>query len=451
MYTRVRTKGSLTAIPPGAAGLITWQQQTQAVAAGTVPVYKDGPFVTTSDTKVPRFARRRADGETFCNDFKSVKQNRVVQDASYAHVRQTALYPGETNAYLSQTNSSALHSYASAVYSQTPLDPWGPDLEGIAIIASRNAKHRDVAYQAAIAGVAKTDALLLVSAVEFKKTVELLAHYASGLIGELGPLYQFYHRAMRGKVSQKEWTTIIPNEWMRLRYGLAPLLYEIQGVVNALAKPNLPKRQTARGNSSWSDTYVRTVAQSPTPSAYQQVVSTCTTTANATVKAGVLYEPLLDTLSARLGLHPSALPETALELVPFSWMADWFMNLSDSVRALTASVHGKFLVGWTTETVNYNCTHSLALGLLGSQMVTTSQGQKPTTWGFQPSPASATVSVFYTTKIRTPCFDMLPRMPRVRVNMNATRVADLLSVVAQRLAGLQGLANASSARKGVRL
>lgn len=54
---------------------------------------------------------------------------------------------------------------------------------------------------------------------------------------------------------------------------------------------------------------------------------------------------MLDLNEAGL-LNPA---QTALELIPFSWLAGWFMNLSDVLGSLTDTVGLKFENGWVAE------------------------------------------------------------------------------------------------------
>lgn len=446
MYSRTRTKGALErALTPANTVMKYFNGNTVSYASPTKPLFQGGPHVETSDVVTPGFTSKRANGDVICNPFKTVRQKRTYVDAAFAHVRDTPLYSGESSGAVMQiAYKSALQAYGSCLSNLQPEDPYGPDWTALSSMMLSNSHHADIAYQMAIGGVAKPNALLLVTVAELKKTLALLLHYASALRKANNPLYNLYLRAKRGKVSRDDWIRIISSEWMAYRYGVMPTLYEIQGVVKALTEPPLPERQTSRGKSEWEDTFTREFRAPSGP--YQAFNLKSVTGVKASVRAGVLYAPKLDTLTSRLGLHLSALPETAFELVKWSWMADWFMNLSDSVRSLSATVYGEFLCGWVTERVEGITTHSVADGFPGAQSVIVSGISKPTTWTARPSASSATASSSFTIVKRTPMGDMLPRMPHLRVNMNAARAADLLAVIAQQYLGFQGLVNLRPSR-----
>ena len=441
MYTRTRTKGHLLQLPavgPSVGSYFNGNTITSALAPMPVFSTGQGPYVCTRDCKVPRFYELRAAGKVFCNPFHSSREIRVVRDTAWGHIRTTPLYPGEpTSAFKGWEIKSALHAFGSAL-SSTPggtSDPYGPDLAAISEMRLRNATAADIAYQAAMADMASTSALMLVTLGELHKTVDLLGHYAGVLNKQSNPLVKLWTRVKRGQISRNEALGILGSEWMAFRYGVMPTLYEIRGVVEALRKTQLAQRQTARGKHAWSDSFTRTLIAPQ--GAYQATDRGATTTVSAVIRAGILFEPLGDSLSDRLGLSFKALPETAFELAKWSWMADWFMNLSDTVRALSAPWYGRFLCGWVTETLECHTRHSLSAGLVGQQTVTVNGVVRPTVWSYSSPPTSATVDVFYTTKTRTPQLDMQVRMPRIRNRMSTTHVADALALVAQNVSTAQ--------------
>lgn len=446
MYTRIRSKGTLVPLPAVGNSVGTFfDGKTITSALATRPVYSTdlGPYVVTSDNKTPSFNRRRAAGEVFCNPFKGEVQNRVIHDKEWGHVRQTALYPGEsTAAFKGWELKSTLYALGSCLSSLPggAADPFGPDLTAVADMCARNVHSLDIAYQAAMSNVASTNALLVVTAAEMGKTINLLGHYASVLGKQSSPFAKLWQRFERGQISRNEALAFMGSEWMAFRYGVMPTFYEIRGVVDALRKAQLPQRQTARGQSTWSDSFTRTVTAPR--GVYQATNLRCVTTCRSTVRAGVLYEPLHDDLNTRLGLSLYSLPSTALELVKWSWMADWFVNLSDTVKALEAPLFGKFLTGWTTQTLECHTRHTFEAGYAGSQTVVVNGTTYPTTWVYSGSPTEATVDVFFTTKTRTPMYDMRVRMPCLRNRMRWTHVADTLALVAQNLSSVGKLTKA---------
>jgi hypothetical protein len=124
------------------------------------------------------------------------------------------------------------------------------------------------------------------------------------------------------------------SRWLELRYGWTPLVMDIQGIMKALASRMagyLP-RHTARGHSSstvisekdFSEDYAGYGTQS-----FHFVISH-----EVKCRAYCLFAEDLTTRSYRdFGIVD--LPLAAWELVPFSFVIDWFVNVGNWIEAIT--------------------------------------------------------------------------------------------------------------------
>jgi hypothetical protein len=142
----------------------------------------------------------------------------------------------------------------------------------------------------------------------------------------------------------------VAGEWLKYRYGATPLLYDLEGAFEAVFKPTFSNRYTARGSAS---AYFR---DSDSPS-----VSETYFTGNIDrqidrtvwVRAGVLYEHEF-TWSDKFGLSMHNILPTLWEWLPYSFVADWFVNAGDFIGAVTPKANVKVLADWTTVHVDTN-------------------------------------------------------------------------------------------------
>jgi len=148
----------------------------------------------------------------------------------------------------------------------------------------------------------------------------------------------------------------LSSNWLAYRYGALPLIYDIQDAANAIsALKDVVTRETSRGYVSDSGTNEMTVTGGPLY--YAATSKDVTTRREVQVRSGVLYEfDKRDTF----GVSMSQIPSTAWEVVPFSFVADWFVNLDDFIGAITPKAGINVLSSWTS--VNDTKTTS-ALGV----------------------------------------------------------------------------------------
>lgn len=447
MYTRTRQKGTKLAVPSTGNGYHqTFAGVQSAFASGGFSPFawttaNNSPFVVTKDVEILNFHIRRAHGETFFNPFDTVRESRIMADQPCTARRLEGLFSGETNGNTAlRYRPDTLLSYGSAYWRVVPgvsyENAFGPDLTAISESRTANAALRDAAFNAALSDIAKTDALLLVSLAEFHQTVNMIGKYAFALNSRFAGLRDLAYNFWRNpKGMSREAGLALAGEYLSLRYGVMPLVYDIQGVVNALSASSKSQRVTARGSSGWSANVIRSYSIAPA-TMYPGINLSSQTAISGKFRAGLLYEPILDSLQTRLGLHPSVLPEVFFELTKLSFVADWFFDLSATIRALRADVHGKIIGGWITEEVSSETIHSVSWGADSQNIVNVGGVNKTTNWRYDAQPKGAAAYAFLTSRTRTPVSDMSVRTPTLRVQLNSLRVADAVALLATTLAGI---------------
>ena len=144
----------------------------------------------------------------------------------------------------------------------------------------------------------------------------------------------------------------VSSAWLAYRYGLMPLIYDIQGYLKAYNNvAEKPQRMTARGKAvdDW-DTH--------TDNSYNWNYGlredvTTDTKFKLSVRAGVLYTPKVTagTMGGTIdkyGLALHRVPSAVWESVTLSFVADWFLNVGDYLNAITATCRAEILTAWAT-------------------------------------------------------------------------------------------------------
>lgn len=214
------------------------------------------------------------------------------------------------------------------------------------------------------ANVQGADTLALVTAYEAEKTISMFRTACERLL--LGAV-QFEKqkisimklitavglaKGVRRSVKRRQirrYQQQIDSLWLEYRYGWSPLVYDIQGTMKALYS-TFKEYYTARGYAKNSVSEVTTAnvgSTDPSTGTPWTVLRTKTYTAN--VRGYVLYK--VDSgylLPGKLGLL--ALPETIWEVVPFSFVVDWFVRVGDWLAAITPKVGINIIMqGYTVE------------------------------------------------------------------------------------------------------
>jgi len=137
------------------------------------------------------------------------------------------------------------------------------------------------------------------------------------------------------------------NKWLEYQYGWKPLYSSIHDgagiLLNGIRDPNA-NYFSASAKTSWSGSDVRQMAGAP---AYMNKF--LKSNLNYTCRTKVHYRVssvVADSLQA-IGLgNPASI---AWELLPFSFVNDWFMPVGNVLSAITASAGLEFISGYVTE------------------------------------------------------------------------------------------------------
>lgn len=263
----------------------------------------------------PDFRKRSAAGEVIIGYLDKTFESRNMTSGTYSR------------AY---TGSLTTYTYNG------PIFPWffGMPVGSRAVPSSV----LDPAIVSAHAKVAAPALQAMVSGLEYRQTVAMFQ--------QIGQKARTLSKMIRsGRVSSQ----FFENGWLEYRYGWGPLVSDLKGFVELLN--NLAKRHprhTVRGYSSASDYWEETYNYDY---GGMHAVGKAKINEKIDVRAGVLYEDHMtdqDFINSRLGFSVYHAPETAWELIPFSFVVDWFLNVGDWLQAIRPKPGVKILGSWVT-------------------------------------------------------------------------------------------------------
>lgn len=250
---------------------------------------------------------------------------------------------------------------------------------------STDQKLLDLAAIQAKANVIKADAQALVMLAELNKVVAMVNMSSTRMKSALTLLAQgrpkkailsaLGHVKHKGSSNFRNVSRTASARWLEIQYGWLPLIYDIQGALKALGTVQKP-RFTARGFASDSKslsttgfTYYSGITQLKMNWALNQSLE-------KRVRAYILYEvDARSFITQKLGLLQ--VPSSAWELVPWSFVIDWFVNIGSWLDALTPRIGVNILAeGWTLATqhdrvrsitsTNFTAPYSNESGLTGT-------------------------------------------------------------------------------------
>ena len=174
---------------------------------------------------------------------------------------------------------------------------------------------------------------LLTELSEIKETVQFILNTIKSV---RHPLESFdnLRRSLEknGKLKPDQTRKLIESKWMEYRYAIMPLYYSVRDQLKLLDElGNIYK--TSRKSKSFSQTAISPIDRSR-KGVYtytrEDVSYKLRAVGKVSYPPGSIGNHLLD----QIGLNPF---QTAWELIPFSFVVDWFANVGDWVLAHTAS------------------------------------------------------------------------------------------------------------------
>lgn len=175
---------------------------------------------------------------------------------------------------------------------------------------------------------------LLTELGEAKETAAMILQLIKAARNPLKAYRDFVKSISNQKgLDPKKAKEMIESKWMEYRYAIMPLVYSINDISKLLKeKDNIFKTD----RSSRKFTVVTEPKQFPEQKGvYLYTRSVVEYRLSATAKSSYKPDALTSRLFDQIGINPF---QTAWELVPFSFVVDWFVNVGDWVLAQTSSL-----------------------------------------------------------------------------------------------------------------
>jgi len=296
-----------------------------------------------------------------------------------------------------------------------------------------NSTLRDQAIAKAWSRVDQTELLLGASLGEMPETVEFICSLFKRFIYVLRVLLtkQGKIKAARSlrRMTAKKALDAMSDAWLEFRYAFRPLVSELDGAVRVL-QSNLKgnERFTARASSK-NDRLVANdwiVQVFGTLKCSQNV----TTSESYTADAGCLYT-LGDIPGLSLALGLDSPIETVWELVPFSFILDWFVNVGTILSSFEQNASIKVRGTWVTERLTR--MHRSWCDTPTEEFST--RGYHNVSVQIQDD---GLMTALETVQLRT-ISPARPILPSVKINLNLAKLLDLVTIG-------KGLLNVTSRR-----
>lgn len=307
-----------------------------------------GNLKSILDTPHPNFARRKAMGQVILGDLRIINSSRTGSITSftlgpYYHSNPT-LWP---------------HGYREVVNVNA-----GPLIDNVAPATTLNLKMdgesmKQIALAKAYAKIEASATLSGETLSDLDQTVSMLHRPFGGARDLLGRMIKNKRRHL-GKTAVSA-ARAISNTWLEYRYGWRPLILDIHNVseeIRTLRAKLERKRLVVRAGESNVLEDVKTFTQRPlTWNSSWKLSGEIRYTSEYRVHAGVIFDVVsvdkLQELNRIIGFRPNDFVSTAWEIVPYSFVIDWFVNIGPWLQAVTP-VPGVTITGsWITTVWSY--------------------------------------------------------------------------------------------------
>lgn len=326
-----------------------------------------GAFKETTDVVTPQYRFLSQRGDIVNHPFFSKEEKRSTNYSGFEHRRNSG--SGSTIQYY---RSDKYYTVPPAFGSESR--PSGIPISSLEMeagtLARSNLNRVDIESLVEIAEAHKVKDTFVIRLRNFNKYLD---HLRRGR----------HSWATAAGLTAFELSHVIENNWLRYRYGIMPMIYLLEDAIVG------EKVRLTRAKALGTARYEVTGTQDyPSSATYYNDVHRVTSVYTVEVHAGILYRP--DPHFDHYGVRPNQILNAAWELIPYSFVADWFLNLGTFVRAQTMSVGVKQLASWTVTREVYTRTSSLTSTWKNVSGMTCTK------------PASGSNSIEVTTTTRTP-------------------------------------------------
>lgn len=280
--------------------------------------------------------------------------------------------------------------------------------------------NRELAITKAHANIDVSELNALVFIAEFPKSIKGLTSTFRGVNQVLKQVRKNEKRILRGKLPKSTEKLNLADLYMEARYNLRPMYYDTVGILKALRrKGTRTDRQTFRSRHSIVKEEKLPIKLQMLSWSTQMVIYLIGERHNSvesTVRAGVLCK--LDELAGQAwGIDQVA--QAAWDLVPFSFIVDWFINVGDTISSWAPKLGTTILASWIVDTL----VTTQSINVSGAEIWLGTPGATYRVTGTQANFSGSSTRVV-SQKDRLPNFAR-PVIPNVSVKLDSLKLLDL--------------------------
>lgn len=346
---RTRTRNTIVANPSGT--VFTGYGDTGDPEPHTARTISSGWSESFSDSDDQQFRMARKRGGFLvrpCEHLKVVRGNFVEsQETGLDYVQSGGTVIRGT--YILGTDVSALDLFWPTGWGFWENNPSAPS------VANFYSDHpdplgsvfrRNQVLGAAYAKAGQAEMQSLVTLAEFEKTLGSVQRLTT-LLPRLIKWYRTHRHTIRVRGEVLRLTGDLARQWLEYRYGFMQLYYDYNSLCKAVQRKNGLYRIC---HSRWdgSQHEFATLFDHASWAPWSDWTGSKESTRSTTIRAGVIVkcDPASDFcrtwgLSSPLG--------TCWELVPFSFIVDWFIGVSDALAAFEGRMTQNVVASWVSE------------------------------------------------------------------------------------------------------
>lgn len=226
----------------------------------------------------------------------------------------------------------------------------------------------------------------------------------------------FYGHSPRQTSTAKSPIDEATSRWLEWRYGWGPMVMDIVSALKALNKQREIRRFMVRGSAKDEKTrsYTTTSVKGYGTHTFRVDVSH-----SRTARAYVLYEVSNEPLARLQDFGVFDFPASAWELLPWSFVVDWFVPVGDWIKALTPKIGVNILASGSSMRENIAVKRTIT----GWSPNGTSPGSWPSFGMIGKADGGSTAYYERTDVLLTPSF------PPSDVNLNVKRAIDGIALL----------------------
>jgi hypothetical protein len=290
-----------------------------------------------SDASYPGARKQMRKGAIIINDMVLIRTSREFSPGALTNGPYSDLWGGEWYGY---SGDLAVSVEAAAPYP--------------AVINHDGDKMRQIALTKVYANINKSGIMAGEVMSDIGMTMQMLRRPFGGAVKLVGKMLTYRNRNI-GKTAASA-AKASANAWLEYRYGWRPLVTDAMKVISDVEQIKLnyrPPRLVARSQETDGSTMTVSFADVLLPNSSLRASGTCSRFVQVRASAGVLYQSAITgstsaAMAKVLGTRTRDLPATVWEVIPFSFVMDWFVNVGDWVQAVTPNPEVQILGHWTT-------------------------------------------------------------------------------------------------------